>query len=338
MTENHYEKLQVAQTASSTVIKAAYQALAKRHHPDSGSSPDEALMKQINLAWEVLADRETRQAYDRALRASSEEKTADATTDGDDPWQGDHGWGEPVAEPPRDPYLGDRGWGEAVSDPDASASVGQTPWGPPPAWAHTWSDSPPGPPDWPYAAPPSTTYRTRPLHARRIGAFAVDALTTFAIWCVVWVFLIISMSDVIDAPVGWDAEVVCGVHADASETCQSIGSTTYLVDDTVDAGALLLGALPAVVLNLVALQGMTGATIGKLVFGLRTVDRTSQLCGLRKALIRTAVGIVDLCPWILPLVGPLVVLTRPDARRLGDLAADTWVVSRSEVARPAPSH
>ena len=57
-----YEVLQVHPRAEPYVIRAAYRALARRHHPDMGG--DEHRMMAINAAWAVLGDARLRSAYD----------------------------------------------------------------------------------------------------------------------------------------------------------------------------------------------------------------------------------------------------------------------------------
>jgi curved DNA-binding protein CbpA len=61
---DHYEVLQVARTAEPVVIRAAFRALARKYHPDSGGSAN--VMKAINEAWAVLGDAARRAAYDAA--------------------------------------------------------------------------------------------------------------------------------------------------------------------------------------------------------------------------------------------------------------------------------
>ena len=63
---SHYDTLQVIASASDAVIKAAYRALAQLYHPDL--NPDntqaEALMKDINYAYQILSNTSSRAQYD----------------------------------------------------------------------------------------------------------------------------------------------------------------------------------------------------------------------------------------------------------------------------------
>ena len=69
----HYDELGVAPTASPAEIRAAYVALARRHHPDRmGTSSDDVRarsatrMARVNAAWTVLSDPTLRQLIPRA--------------------------------------------------------------------------------------------------------------------------------------------------------------------------------------------------------------------------------------------------------------------------------
>lgn len=58
-----YAALRVKKTATAAEIKAAYRALALKHHPDHGGS--EAEFKRLTAAYEVLSDPAQRERYDR---------------------------------------------------------------------------------------------------------------------------------------------------------------------------------------------------------------------------------------------------------------------------------
>lgn len=58
-----YKSLEVSNRASEPVIKAAYHALAKIHHPDHGG--DAKKFKEVTLAYETLADSTKKKKYDK---------------------------------------------------------------------------------------------------------------------------------------------------------------------------------------------------------------------------------------------------------------------------------
>ena len=62
MTRDFYKELGLSPAATAAEIKVAYRQLVKRHHPDAGG--DLQRIVAINLAYGVLSQAETRQAYD----------------------------------------------------------------------------------------------------------------------------------------------------------------------------------------------------------------------------------------------------------------------------------
>jgi len=68
---DHYRTLGVAPDADEDVIRAAYVALMRKHHPDgSGADKADDRAKAINAAFDVLRDPQQRAAYDRTLRGA----------------------------------------------------------------------------------------------------------------------------------------------------------------------------------------------------------------------------------------------------------------------------
>ena len=63
---DYYEVLGIAKGASADDVKRAYRRLARQYHPDVNGEPGaEERFKEINEAYEVLADGDKRAAYDR---------------------------------------------------------------------------------------------------------------------------------------------------------------------------------------------------------------------------------------------------------------------------------
>lgn len=72
---DHYAALGIDPTADQEVITAAYRALAKKFHPDTGAAAGTASPErfdQIQQAYEVLRTPESRHAYDLELLAATE--------------------------------------------------------------------------------------------------------------------------------------------------------------------------------------------------------------------------------------------------------------------------
>jgi hypothetical protein len=66
----HYDNLKVPENASQEMIKKAFRALSKKHHPDQnpGNADSQRIMQILNDAYEVLGNENRRAAYDRSLR------------------------------------------------------------------------------------------------------------------------------------------------------------------------------------------------------------------------------------------------------------------------------
>ncbi len=66
MPGDYYDILGVSRDASKEDIKSAYRRMARRYHPDVNKEPGaEERFKEINRAYEVLSEPETRARYDR---------------------------------------------------------------------------------------------------------------------------------------------------------------------------------------------------------------------------------------------------------------------------------
>ena len=65
--KDYYEILGIKRDASNKEIKQAYRRLARKYHPDvnPGDKSAEAKFKEMNEAYEVLSDKETRQKYNQ---------------------------------------------------------------------------------------------------------------------------------------------------------------------------------------------------------------------------------------------------------------------------------
>ena len=64
---DYYATLEVTPQASDEEIKRAYRKLALKYHPDrnQGNKTAEDKIREINAAYEVLGDPETRKSYER---------------------------------------------------------------------------------------------------------------------------------------------------------------------------------------------------------------------------------------------------------------------------------
>ncbi len=90
-------------------------------------------------------------------------------------------------------------------------------------------------------------------------------------------------------------------------------------------------AIPAILTfaYYILMEGLLGATIGKLACGLRVVSKNGEPCGITKSLIRNLMRIVDAMFGY--LVGAIFVWVTADNQRLGDMAAGTLVVKKQQL-------
>lgn len=147
---------------------------------------------------------------------------------------------------------------------------------------------------------------------------------------------IASMVEYVDIPPGIAAEDACiELERQTGELpagCFAMEDRVYLLDESESAvqTGLSLGYFAFFVI----LQGLTGGSPGKLLFGLRVVDQYGAKIGIGRSLARTLMWVVDAAPWIIPLVGPIAAYTSNGHRRVGDIAAGTYVVGSSSVGQP----
>jgi uncharacterized RDD family membrane protein YckC len=115
-----------------------------------------------------------------------------------------------------------------------------------------------------------------------------------------------------------------------SGQCAQFGSRVYTWKSGGAATGYGISALAGFI-DLVLLQGITGASVGKLILSLRVVDGQGAPCGVGRAFVRWLFLLVDGACFI---VGLLVALLTHPHRRVGDLVAGTYVVALADVGRP----
>jgi len=65
---NYYETLGITRDATQEEIKNKFRELAKKTHPDKTKEDSEEEMVELNKAYEVLSDEESREKYDKYLK------------------------------------------------------------------------------------------------------------------------------------------------------------------------------------------------------------------------------------------------------------------------------
>jgi uncharacterized RDD family membrane protein YckC len=109
--------------------------------------------------------------------------------------------------------------------------------------------------------------------------------------------------------------------------------TYYLQGD--DATRFYVIELLVALLYAGVVQGLTGGTIGKLICGIRVMREDGSRPGLGRGVLRWVLLIVDDFPYFIPmLTGFIVALSNDRRRRVGDMAAGTFVVRAGTSAVP----
>jgi uncharacterized RDD family membrane protein YckC len=159
---------------------------------------------------------------------------------------------------------------------------------------------------------------------RRIGAFGVDGLlVALVVVFVVWV------SGSVATGVG-----ACPDPIPQGRSCLEYRGTFYEADHW----SFLWWAVLLVVTFLLVfgvVPGVTGASPGKSLFGIRVALRDGSDAGWRRGLVRGAAWVVDAIAVIIP-IALWGALFAPGHRRVGDFLAGTFVVRTRAVPDPAP--
>jgi uncharacterized RDD family membrane protein YckC len=86
--------------------------------------------------------------------------------------------------------------------------------------------------------------------------------------------------------------------------------------------------LAMIVLYFIFLEGLAGATLGKMAVGLRVTDVEGRKPGLNKSIVRNVLRVVDSLP-VLNILGVVLIAKSPDCARFGDRVAGTRVIKVS---------
>ena len=183
---------------------------------------------------------------------------------------------------------------------------------------------------YPYPAPQVPTDPTAVM-GRRIGAFFIDAAIAIVAFTLIFVPLSTkrTVEETLDLP-------GCHRKLDNYSQIECDNRAVFQIGDTVyeaDGGPTFGLDLVFTFLYFGLLPGLTGATLGKLLTGIRVVDASGAVAGVGRSLVRWLVFAVD-GPMSLFLCGLLTSLLSKGHRRLGDMAAGTYVVATASVGRP----
>jgi uncharacterized RDD family membrane protein YckC len=172
----------------------------------------------------------------------------------------------------------------------------------------------------PYAPPRDPTA----VLGRRFVAFAIDLFFLLVVGLIL--LATAKHNSFYDAP----SDACSQIARSDSSVCWQITDRLYIWERGVFTRALLIGGFVGF-LDLVVLQTLTGASIGKLCVGLRVVEVQGNEARFLRVLGRWLFLAIDLGFLLVGVVSTLV--TRPH-RRIGDLVCGTYVVGVASVGRP----
>ncbi|MBT5581162.1 MAG: RDD family protein, partial [Acidimicrobiaceae bacterium] len=168
---------------------------------------------------------------------------------------------------------------------------------------------------------------------RRTLAFVIDALIGTAL---IFVTVLATFTTTEFASTLAAEDICTQMDFFTDNVCINSGSTVW-VGESDDVGMLMLVWGVYVLVNTLLLPGFTGWSLGKLLMGLRVVKQdTFERAGMGANIGRGVLWVLDAFPWFLPLAGLILGLATPGHRRIGDLAAKTFVVDKSLVGHPTP--
>jgi uncharacterized RDD family membrane protein YckC len=159
---------------------------------------------------------------------------------------------------------------------------------------------------------------------RRCFALLVDAL-------------LLALIPIVTVAVVGNASVSKGVCPDplpAGRNCLSYRNQLVLIDK--DVSLLFFGLLVVLyLLAFVMVQGVTGASPGKALLGIRVVRPDGTAPGIARSTVRALAWVVDGFALLVPVALWSAWFT-PGHRRVGDWVAGTYVVRRSAAAGGSP--
>jgi uncharacterized RDD family membrane protein YckC len=249
---------------------------------------------------------------------------------------------DPVAppSPPTQPATPQLGTPTAVTpqhQPTGQPTPsGSTPAGAPGADAPGWA-APAGvpiatgaPSPWQQAAPVAS-YDPTAVLGRRYGAFAIDAVICLVLF---GIFFFATAETHTRAEMLRDPE--CHVSSRDTSQVECHNRVVVTVNDTVyeaDFGLFALLSIAFTFVYFAVVEGTAGGSLGKQMTGLRVVTPEGERIGIGRSVVRWLVFAVD-GPLSIYLCGIITSAVSVGHRRLGDMAAGTYVVGKADAGRP----
>jgi hypothetical protein len=200
----------------------------------------------------------------------------------------------------------------------------------------------------PWATDPPSAFDPTAVIGRRIGAWALDVLLVLVLaggaGAIVW----FSSATLVEGAGARFCERINDTAPDLGDpvveiydvgySCLQVNDDAYVASNDDTGRALMVAILIALLipLNLFLVQGLTGASVGKHLFGLRVVRATGQIAGFGWNALRTLLLLFATFPCGIVLMPAELIVAAVTKRhqRVGDMAAGTYVVRTASVGTP----
>ncbi len=170
---------------------------------------------------------------------------------------------------------------------------------------------------------------------RRIGAWFIDLAIYLLIGMAIGLAFGSSTAESREFPTSSSGEAFCDTwREDNSGFCFATTADGTTTVTSLETKAVSLSWFPLHFVLYSVLQGVTGASLGKMALGLRVVTADGRRCGVGRSFLRTLAWIADAITCGLPVVGGICLLTTKGHRRVGDLLAKTYVVPKAHEGHP----
>jgi len=179
-------------------------------------------------------------------------------------------------------------------------------------------------------APVPRSYDPTRVLGRRYGAFAIDAVVCLIAF---GIFFFATATSHTRAEMLRDPE--CHLSATSSQQVECDGRFVVTMNDTVYEGDFGVFAALSVVftfLYFAVAEGSSGGSLGKHMTGIRVVSGDGGKIGVPRAILRWLVFAVD-GPLSIYLCGIITSSVSNGHRRLGDMAASSYVIAKADAGR-----
>lgn len=188
----------------------------------------------------------------------------------------------------------------------------------------------------PVTSPASHSTDPTNVIGKRIGAWVIDLIIYF-VFATVITFALGGGPEVVfeEFPNSAAAEAYCDRwEADNNGFCVHTGDSSQ--GNVIAVEASFASYIPWLLhfVIYVVISGLFGGSLGKLALGLRVVTADGRLAGMGKHLLRTVLWVADAFTCAIPVLGGILLVSTRGHRRVGDMAAGTFVVEKNRVGQP----